>query len=322
MRKFLIGILISSIFIGVLAYKFDYNEFSKLWSKINYSYLALAYFSQLLGVVLFSVRWYYLLGGELKFKHCISSSFIGYGANMVLPARGGDLFRVYYCRQESGLQFLSVLSKLFIEKVIDFLYVILTGIISYMLLRMGNQNAGSFTIFTVSGTIVIGILVSLYLLRFKLEWILKLLVQIASKIGKEKFYKDHVEANLIELSEFLKFKNFTKPLLMTVITWFAYISTYLIISYMLEIKISVQELVFILFCGAMSLAVPSAPSGIGVFHASVISAFLLLGKDENDGLVFATAIHLISFIALTTSGLVFYLFWTYRRRHAGKPLIE
>jgi uncharacterized protein (TIRG00374 family) len=322
MRKFLLGILISLIFIVILIYKFDFNEFTKLWSKISYWYLLPAYITQLLGVVLFSIRWYYLLGKELKFKHAISSSFIGYGANMVLPARGGDIFRVFYCRQESSLQFLNVLSKLFLEKVIDFIYVILTGIISFLFLRMGNQNAGSYTIFTLSGTIVVGIIISLYILRFQNEWLLIFLSKFAIFFKKEKFYKDHVETHVIELGEFLKLRNFIIPLLFTIITWFAYFSTQYLGMLMLGIHLTPVEIVFILFCGAMSLAVPSAPSGIGVYHASIISAFLLLGKDQNEGLVYATALHLISFVALSSSGLVFYLFWTYKRRHTGKPLIE
>ncbi|HNO55698.1 MAG TPA: nitrous oxide reductase accessory protein NosL, partial [Chitinophagaceae bacterium] len=40
------------------------------------------------------------------------------------------------------------------------------------------------------------------------------------------------------------------------------------------------------------------------------------------GLVYATALHLLSFFTLTVSGLVFYLYWTYKRRHSGKPTVE
>jgi len=70
----------------------------------------------------------------------------------------------------------------------------------------------------------------------------------------------------------------------------------------------------------MSLALPSAPSGVGVYHASIISAFLIVGRDGNAGLVYATALHLVSFVALTSTGLIFYLFWIYKRRNSGKSI--
>ena len=88
---------------------------------------------------------------------------------------------------------------------------------------------------------------------------------------------------------------------------------------MLGGNVTEVEIVFLLFCGAMSLALPSAPSGIGVFHASIISGFLLIGKDTSYGLLYATAVHLISFVNVTFVGLIFYVYWTYRRRH-GKPV--
>jgi hypothetical protein len=48
---------------------------------------------------------------------------------------------------------------------------------------------------------------------------------------------------------------------------------------MLSLELSPEEISFILFCGAMSLALPSAPSGVGVYHASIISAFLIIEAD-------------------------------------------
>ena len=139
-------------------------------------------------------------------------------------------------------------------------------------------------------------------------------------MGKEELYLNHIDIHIEEMGEFLKIKNFIKPLGVSLIIWVCYFSTYTLAKDMLSIQINPLEIGFILFCGAMSLAVPSAPSGVGVFHASIISAFLVIGKDPNEGLVYATLLHLISFFALTSSGLLFYLFWVYKRRNSGKTL--
>jgi uncharacterized protein (TIRG00374 family) len=321
MKKFFIGIFVSLVFIVILIYKFDFNEFLFLWSKVNYFYLLPAFLFQILGTIFFSVRWYYLLERKLKLKHSISSSFIGYGANMVLPARGGDLFRVYYCRSETGLRSLNLLSKLFLEKVIDFISVILIGIICFAIIKVGKTNEkSSFAVFTLSGFIVIGMLFTLYVIRYHSEKILQVLSLLANYLKKEEFYKQHVEIHILEMKDFLKIRNFLFPLLYTTIIWLFYTLAHASTASMANIELSFLELGFILFCGAISLALPSAPSGIGVYHASIVSGFILLGRDSKEGLFFATVQHLMSFIVLSLLGLIFYLYWTYRRREGQQKV--
>ena len=320
MKKLFIGILVSVLFVGIIAFKFDFRtEFSKIGDKISYIYLIPITLTQLIGLVIFSFRWRLLLEKKINAKHAISSSFIGYAANMVLPARGGDLFRVFYCRSETDVQYFHLLSKLFIEKVIDFIFVIMTGIISFFFIGLNNPNQKNYTVFTVSGLIILGIVFSLYLIRFQNEFIQMISKRIFAILKKENFYKEHIEEHLIDLKDFLQIKKFIYPVILTTISWFFYFSNYYFVNVMLGGNVTEVEIVFLLFCGAMSLALPSAPSGIGVFHASIISGFLLIGKDTSYGLLYATALHLLSFINITFVGLIFYVYWTYRRRH-GKPV--
>ncbi|HRG49362.1 MAG TPA: lysylphosphatidylglycerol synthase transmembrane domain-containing protein [Leptospiraceae bacterium] len=320
MKKLFIGILVSVLFVGIIAFKFDFRtEFSKIGDKISYIYLIPITLTQLIGLVIFSFRWRLLLEKKINAKHAISSSFIGYAANMVLPARGGDLFRVFYCRSETDVQYFHLLSKLFIEKVIDFIFVIMTGVISFFIIGLNNPNQKNYTVFTVSGLIILGIVFSLYLIRFQNEFIQMISKKIFTTINKEKFYKDHIEEHLIDLKDFLQIQKFIYPVILTIVSWFFYFSNYYFVNVMLGGNVTEVEIVFLLFCGAMSLALPSAPSGIGVFHASIISGFLLIGKDTSYGLLYATAVHLISFVNVTFVGLIFYVYWTYRRRH-GKPV--
>lgn len=316
MKKLFIGIFISILFISVIALKFDFKaEFSKIGDKISYIYLFPIILTQLIGLVIFSFRWRLLLEKKINAKHAISSSFIGYAANMVLPARGGDLFRVFYCRSETEVPYFNLLSKLFIEKVIDFIFVILTGVVSFFIIGLSKPDQQNYTIFTVSGLIVAGILFSLYLIRFQNTFILLIGEKVFSLLKKESFYKNHIESHVMDLKDFLQIQRFVFPVLLTSISWIFYFANYYFINQMLGGDLLPVEIIFLLFCGAMSLALPSAPSGIGVFHASIISGFLLIGRDSNYGLLYATALHLLSFINITFTGLIFYLYWTYRRRH-------
>ncbi|MCB1141264.1 MAG: flippase-like domain-containing protein [Leptospiraceae bacterium] len=320
--KFILGLGISALFIWILLGKFDKEEFLRLWSRVSTEYVLLAMFTQIIGSSLFSVRWYYLLQRKLKLKHSLSSTFIGYGANMVLPARGGDIFRIFYCRSEAGVASFNLLTKLFIEKVIDFILVIIAGIGAFLFIGMEKSKASPSTIFTFSGIVVSGILIALFLFRYQNDFLRSILLKLFKLIKKEEVYLHHIDLQLKELGEFLKFENLFLPLLTSLPMWIVYFTTYYIGNQMLSLGLTPVEIIFILFCGAMSLAVPSAPSGIGVFHASIYTAFLIIGKNGNEGLVYATAMHLIPFVTFTGIGLLFYIYWLYRRRHSGKTTLE
>jgi hypothetical protein len=319
MKKLLLGIIISVFFVVFILLKFDFKaEFEKLSGNISYEYLIPIFLTQVMGLVVFSYRWRSLLERKINLKHAISSSFIGYAANMVLPARGGDLFRVYYSRNETEVAYFNLLSKLFIEKVLDFIFVVISGSLAFFIINYTNPTGQNFTLFFVSGLILVGMFFSLYLLRFQNELLQKILHKVFIKLKKEEFYKGHIQKHVIDLETFLHFNKLFRLLVLTFGSWIFYLSNYYFVSKMLGVELNTLELVFILFCGAMSLAVPSAPSGIGVFHAAIFSGFLLLGKNSSQGILYATALHLLSFVIVTFLGLLFYIYWTYRRRHGFK----
>ncbi|MCB1179372.1 MAG: flippase-like domain-containing protein [Leptospiraceae bacterium] len=317
MKKMLLGILVSIGFIGMIAYKFDYKQFAEIWTKINYFLIIPAFGLQIIGAIFSSIRWYYLLEKNIKLKHAISSSFIGYGANMVLPARGGDLFRVYYCRKESGLKSLNLLSKLFLEKIMDFILVIILGIICFSLHNLQKPSSkGTMAVFTISGLIVFGIFVTLYIIRFQNKFIVNILEFVGKKLNKEELLSHHLIPHVKDMGEFLKIKNLIKPLFYSSLMWTFYLLVHFVSAKMLQLDLNFLEIGFLVFCGGMSLALPSAPSGVGVYHASIISGFVLLSRTPGQGLQFATIQHLVTFIILSSTGLLFYLYWTYRRRHS------
>ncbi len=319
MKKILLGLIISGIFIGFILYKIDFvAEFHKISANISYDYIVLIIFSQLMGLIIFSYRWRSLLESKILFKHAISSTFIGYAANMILPARGGDLFRVFYCRNETSVAYFNLLSKLFIEKVIDFIFVVVMGMASFFIINFIKGDHSNLSVYIISSSILFGMLFSLYLLRFQNELIKKILSKLFSYLKKEEFYKNHIESHITDLESFLKFKKFIRLLILTAGSWIFYFTNYYLIGKTLGLDISFVECVFFLFCGAMSLALPSAPSGVGVFHGAIISGFLVLKKDSAMGLIYATALHMSSFFIVTFTGLIFYLYWTYRRRHGFK----
>jgi glycosyltransferase 2 family protein len=317
-KKFFFSLLISALAIGFLLYKFDLKAFASIQDRWNPWFLIPVIFWNILAMIPFSLRWYFLLDRKLSVKKSMLSAYLGVGANMVLPARGGDILRLYYCKNNSDIHYATLVSQLFIEKILDLIIVLFIGASSFLLLGLGESNSSPAGIF-ISGLVVVGVIFLLILIRFANSFLISLGRMIFSWIGKESIFIHKLEPHLIDLKSFLTLRKLAIPVAITIPTWLAgYAVTYMFESYLIGIPLGYNSILFMVFCGAMGVAVPSAPSGLGVFHASIISGFVLLGMKSEDGFVFATAVHLLQFIILSLLGWLAYMIWMIDKKDVSK----
>ena len=54
---------------------------------------------------------------------------------------------------------------------------------------------------------------------------------------------------------------------------------------------------------ALGVAIPAAPASVGVYEASVVGAFAVLGVSSSSGLAYAIVLHLVQVIVTTVFGL-------------------
>lgn len=312
MKKTIVGILVSIIAIYILISKTDLSELTKL-KDISYIYLLPFILFSTIGQVVFSFRWFLLLGRRVSFKNALFSYMIGAGGNMILPARGGDIFRTFYVKKESNVSLPFSFSRLFLEKVIDLISIVMIGIIAFFYL--GMDRSGNVAIFTISFIIIAGMIISLVVIRFHTVWLIDMLKKVSVFFKKGTEFHNHIETHIIDLAEFLSIRSFLYPFLLTMSLWpIIYAFNYISIQHFINIDLSYPQIIFLIFCGAMGVAVPSAPSGIGVFHASIVGGFILMKKSPAEGLMYATILHLTQFILLTIIAICFYLYWSIKQR--------
>jgi uncharacterized protein (TIRG00374 family) len=309
MKKWILGFTISAIAVYLLLHNFDLKEFERIKGKLDWKFLVFLVFSNLFAFVPFTLRWYYLLDKKISFASAYASSVIGVGLNMVLPARGGDLMRLVINKKDSGLTIPNLLSKIFLEKVMDLGTVVIVGATALFLLGLGENK--NLSLIYVSGFFLLGMFGGLIALRVFLEPTRNLFGKVFQLAKNEDLYKHKIDPHIVEFSEFLKGKKLILPVLFSFPTWIlGYSLSYWLAGQLIGIELTYVETLLLIFVGAMGVAIPSAPSGIGVFHASVISGFILLGRESGEGLVFATVFHLAQFVIITSLAIVFYLSWT------------
>ncbi|PJZ53233.1 lysylphosphatidylglycerol synthase transmembrane domain-containing protein [Leptospira adleri] len=347
MKRILFGTLVSIAVLGFLFSRLDLGETSKInldefskrglyeFSKLAVEelsdqarttflkiqerwepiYLIPFCISSAWGLLLFSWRWHLLMGKQIRFRYALFSSFIGVGANMFLPARGGDIFRLYFCKKESDLQYPTLVTALFIEKVLDFSFIFSAGLSALVFLEIKDENNHSFLI---SFLVIASIFTGLLAVRFLNETIVSILAWAAGLFGKKEWFLQKLSHYVRDLGKFLVLKRFLVPAVLTAFTWLiGYALSYGILLKLVGIEMSYAGIVLIMFAGAVGVMVPSAPSGAGVFHASVTSAFVLMGRKASEGLFYATTVHLAQFILQSFFAVVFYLYWIVDRRKRG-----
>ncbi|MBW0432216.1 lysylphosphatidylglycerol synthase transmembrane domain-containing protein [Leptospira yasudae] len=316
MKRILLGVIVSVVALGFLFSKLDLSEFARIQERWEPFYLIPFCISSIWGLILFSWRWHLLMGKQIRFRYALLSSFIGVGANMFLPARGGDIFRLYFCKKESDLQYPTLVTALFIEKVLDFSFIFSAGICALMFLGIKDESSDTF--FIISSLVIAGIFLGLIAVRFLNETIINVLAWIAGLAGKKDWFLHKLAHYIRDLGNFLVLKRFIVPAILTALTWLiGYALSYGILLKLVGIPMSYPGIVFIMFAGAVGVMVPSAPSGAGVFHASVTSSFVLMGRKASEGLFYATTVHLAQFVLQSVFAVILYLYWIVDRRKRG-----
>ena len=101
-------------------------------------------------------------------------------------------------------------------------------------------------------------------------------------------------------------------LIQTAFIWMVlYVLAYLAVAKFVGIHLTLADTMVLLCAGALGVAIPAAPSGLGTFHAAIISAFRILDRPVAEGLVLAVAIHGVFFVGFCIIGAVALVFATH-----------
>lgn len=311
MKKLLLGFGISVISLGFLFWNLDLSGFTSILERWEPIFLLPFFVAILWGLLLFSWRWYLLLGKKVPFRTALLSAYIGVGANQFLPARGGDIFRLYLCKKGENIGYGSLVSGIFLEKVLDFSFIFCAGLGALFIL--GVNGSETKILFPLLG--ILGIFSALVIVRLFHPHLISFGEFLFSKIGKKEFFSEKLAPQITELGSFLNFRNVSSYGVLTACTWLlGYAIHYTLLQYLVGIHLSPLETVFIMFCGAVGVMVPSAPSGAGVYHASITSGFVLLGRESSEGLVYATTVHLGQMVALGILTAILYVYWSFTEK--------
>jgi hypothetical protein len=302
--RFWLGTAVGLLAVYAIARDVQWSEVTAVLSRADPLLFLLALGSILLTTWAKGVRWRLLFyPGQAKFsvRDCVAALLAGQLANNVLPARMGDVLRVYLLGESSGTSKVFALATLVVEKAMD--SVMLLVLIALLAVRMPMPSWLRRSSLLLSG--VLGILLVILLVVANqrrrivqvLEgWIarhpslafLRLIQHLAEASGELRaLHKGRVQAQLWGWS---------------LLIWLIAVLTNALVFWSLHQSfdpLAPPLLLAVLMSGAI---LPTSPLQLGVFHYLCIITLSLFGVAQGAALGYAVLLHLVVYLPIVIGG--------------------
>ena len=312
--KYIIGILISVIFLIYALSRVNYAEVWTAFSEASYIWTIPMMLTVIIAMYIRALRWQWLLNPikRISVKNLFSSIMIGFMANNLLPARIGEVVRAISLSRKNELSRSTVFASIVAERAFDSFGLLVLFYLSIISINYPDdlRKAGLLALlFTMA------LIVFLYLLRFKTDFAVSIIINPIKIISKK--FADRAEMILRKFVEGLSILNSPFSIfviiLYSIFLWlFTGISGY-IMFLAFDLYPSIWASFIMLFISVLAVSLPSSPGYIGTFHAACLISFELiesLGMFPYDvsnsvALSFSVVIWSCQFFPVTLIGLYY-----------------
>jgi uncharacterized protein (TIRG00374 family) len=273
----------------------------------------LAAITATLGIPIRALRWRSLLHGTAAaapLQLRMAATFIGFGANNVLPARLGELIRALSFSRLARVPLGAVFSSLVLERIFDavvivgFLFAVM-ALPSFPAVELGGVDPRAAARWAAAATLV---------LLFAAAALPAALLRVAGWVG-DRVLPARVRAPALDaLRAFVGGLGVLRSarLFCVALAWAVGQWTFLALSFLLGfrafgIEVPFSGAVFLQSLTALAVAVPSSPGFFGPFEAAARVGLSLWNVPSARAVSFAIGFHLAGYIPVTLLG--FFYFW-------------
>jgi uncharacterized membrane protein YbhN (UPF0104 family) len=288
------AVVIPTIFaIGIIAYML-FRVWDELFIALENSIPSYL----ILGIVICLFAWglrgwrYRTILNSLNYPMSITAStaciFVSQTVNLIIPARLGDLVRVFILKHEQNTTYSEGISSLVVERIFDLFTVALLGAVAVFFVL--NAPPWFYTVILVP---IIGGLIFFIVLLF---------------LGNFSSENKYVLILLTMLHEIKRASLSVKAILVlgwsSIVIWLLDILVCAAVIMMFHQQIPWAIIVLAIVIGNLVKAVPLTPGGIGGYELSLAITFGLVGVDAAIATLIAVIDHLIKNLVTLVGGIV------------------
>ena len=267
------------------------------------------------------MRWRYLLrpeGQHLPFAALWHATAIGFMANNVLPARAGEIARVYAASRLTSARFSSALASVAVERAMD--GIVLVGLMAVAIAGgdfVEGSAIGGVSLVEIAtlaaGVFAFALLCALILVHWP-EPALRFAQRLFARVLSESWTHRALgilEGALVGLESLRNPALFARVAFWSLAVWGTGAASFWACLVAFDIDVSWRAALLLQALIAFGVTViPAAPGFFGTFEAATRATLALFGVAEIQSVSYAITYHIGGFIPITVLGL-----WSLSRAH-------
>jgi uncharacterized protein (TIRG00374 family) len=302
--RLLPGFLISAAAIALLVFVVDWRKTAEAWKGAELWVLAPAILCMVLAMLTRAAAWRCLMGNAVPLGRSFWILNISYLLNGILPFRLGDVARAYLVSRSrdgspAGVTAGAALSAVALERMFDLAFTCVLVLCLFPLIA-GMEFSGRILIvaFGLAAVFFAGLV---FLAAYRAR-ILGIVGSLAARFPLLRPLLDVAGHFLDGLAEVRNLRRSAPAFLLIVVTMILWAAEYWVVLRGFFPDASVFWGLLSLVGGLIGVALPSAPSSLGVFEGSVTVVLTMGGLAQGTAIAYAIAIHLLNIVFLSGLG--------------------
>jgi uncharacterized protein (TIRG00374 family) len=321
-----VGLAVSAVFIALLFVRTDPLTVVDALRSANYGWLAPAVALYLASVCVRAVRYRFILRSVavVPAPALFPVLIVGYMANNLLPARAGELVRVYVLGERHGVPRMAGLGTVAVERLFDGLTLL--GFLAVTIFLMGGDS--TLTDLTVLAVAIFAVALAVFVVALVAPDATERLVARAARLLPHRVRARAYDLawSFVEGLRSLRHPDaFAWVVSTSLLAWLMEAAVYGLVGRAFGIEAGFGFFVMAVGAGNLAITAPSSQGGIGPFEFFVKQVMLGAGAAESTAAAYAFAVHGVVIVPATVLGL--YYLWAMHLslgglRRRAEPALE
>jgi hypothetical protein len=307
--KFIIGFLISLVFLFLAFRKVDFGQMWESLRTANYLYLLPTVATIFLSHFLRAFRWRYLLDPirRLDTKSLFSSLLIGYAANVVTPAHLGEILRAYVLSKKRGLSMSATLATVVMERIIDVFSLLALMALALVIYPFPDWVVKSGFVLFGTTCALFFILIMLKRSKFFAASSMAFIHRVLPE-GLAKRMESVLDRFLSGIVPLRRWHDYATVTFLSLVIWACYGFIFYFCLHLFDFiqtfQLAWYVSLILLVITCVAVIVPSSPGYIGPYHYLCQITLAMFSVPAGPALSYATVVHAITFLPVLLVGLV------------------
>lgn len=300
-----LGIAISALCLVAIFLFIEPAEIMAALTNARFGYLGLSAVGLVVFMMIRAVRWRFMLNNDANWFSVYHIQNIGYMLTQLLPLRLGDVARAVLIGNVPPVTVAQGISTMVVERLLDLLFFIV--LLPFTISEVTTLPEWMQSYARGLGLASLGLIVILIIAANQRPLARRLATYIFNFIpflNTETWVK-RVDELLSGLSSLTRLRDGITLIFLSIVVWFPVIFAYQMALTAVHIQTNLIMTAFVVCAAAFSVAAPSSPGQVGVFHAAVTFALVqVLQQPEGASASFAFLYHALNMVVMISLGII------------------